>query len=303
MILQRMFRQTVLSNQFNWKFPRIFDSKWFCLSSTQCKVKSGLRPLNNYNIYYKMTYKRLKEEHPSLKTSEICQAIAEEWKQLSEAEKRNYSELYKDKMKEYEADGTIQELEKIKNEINELLHDRPSHCMSNMNIWNFYFAEVMTNSKGKREGTINIKNVKKEWESMNEKERSAIQKRFDATRQELDKWKHKIQDDGRAEILRNIESSLSQRLKSLESDKPKFIHPHICYFQQNFKFFQGFPMNKRMQELSKKWKSLSAEEKEPYYESLNKYHADMPGWKETTSQDGRMAIIQAIKKLLYHLKI
>ena len=270
MMFQRMFRQTVLSNQFNLSFPRIFDSKWFSLSSTQCKVTTGLRPPNSpYSMYYKMTYPRLKEEHPSLKASEVCQAVADEWKQLSEAEKRKYSELNKDKMKEYEADDNIQEIEKIKNEINELMHDRPSHYKYNMNIWNFYCAEIMVNSK--RDIVGNMKNMKKDWMSLNEKERTAIQKRFEATRQELDKWKQKIQDDGRAEIIRNIESSLSQRLKSLQSDKPKYIPPHICYINQNSKDFKDLPGKERMQELGKKWNTLSDEEKEPYYKSLNQY--------------------------------
>ena len=38
--------------------------------------------------------------------------------------------------------------------------------------------------------------------------------------------------------------------------------------------------------------NLSAAEREPYYESLNKYNKDIIVWKETTSQDGRMEVIK-----------
>ena len=48
---------------------------------------------------------------------------------------------------------------------------------------------------------------------------------------------------------------------------------------------------------------VSAAEKEPYYESLNKYNKDMTVWKKTATQDGRMKVINAIKKLLRQLKM
>ncbi len=140
--------------------------------------------------------------------------------------------------------------------------------------------------------------------SMNEKERSVIQKKFDETRQDFEKWKQKVDEDGRAKIIENLQSILSERLKVLQVDKPKSpIPPHISYYQQNFQSFKGSSTAIKLQESIKEWNNLSAGEKEPYYESMNKYHEDMIVWKETSSQDGRKKVIKAIKKLLSQLKM
>ena len=104
-----------------------------------------------------------------------------------------------------------------------------------------------------------MKSAYKEWMSMNEKERSVIQKKFDETRQDFEKWKQKVDEDGRAKIIENLESSLSERLKILQFDKPKsHIPPHICYYKQNFKTFKGSTTSIKLQESTKEWKKLSA---------------------------------------------
>ena len=77
----------------------------------------------------------------------------------------------------------------------------------------------------------------------------------------------------------------------------------LLYYQQTFKSYEGSDSKTKLQQSMKKWKTLSAAEKEPYYESVNKYNKEMIVWKETTSQDGRIEVIKAIKTLLTQLKM
>ena len=246
-----------------------------------------------------MMYPRLKDKHPNLGVHEITKFAAEEWNQLSEAEKEEYRKICKDKMIEYEADDVKQEIERMRKEIEEILHDRPVKYRYSSHV---YFIDAMKNNKVSVD--VSLKKASKEFKAMNEKERSILEKKFEETQQDFEKWKQKVKKDGRAKIMKDLESNLSERLKSLQFDKPKrFTPPHACYLQQNCKSFKGSTNQNKLQECNKQWKNLSAAEKEPYYESLNKYNKDMIVWKETTSQDGRMEVIQAIKKLLYKLKL
>ena len=48
-------------------------------------------------------------------------------------------------MKEYMADNVIQEIEKVKEEIAELLHDRPTRYINSPSL---YFTESLKNIKG-----------------------------------------------------------------------------------------------------------------------------------------------------------
>ena len=75
-------------------------------------------------------YPRLKDKHPNSRATEISKLAAEEWKQLSETEKEEYREMCKDRIKEYKADDTKQEIERMRREIEELVHDRPAQYLS-----------------------------------------------------------------------------------------------------------------------------------------------------------------------------
>ena len=199
-------------------------------------------------------------------------------------------------MIEYEADDVKQEIESMRKEIEEILHDRPVKYRYSSHV---YFIDAMKNNKVSVD--VSLKKASKELKAMNEKERSILEKKFEETQQDFEKWKQKVKKDGRAKIMKDLESNLSQRLKSLQFDKPKhFTPPHTCYFNQNFK---GSFNSIQLQESVKQWKNLSAAEKEPYYESLNNYNKDMIVWKEKAGKDGRMKVIQLIKKLLSQLKM
>ncbi len=300
-----MLRQCIPSNQLILNFPRTCDNKWFSLSSIYMYKKKalGLRPpAQPFNMYFKIAYPRLKEKHPDSKAMTITKLAAEEWNQLSEAEKEEYIKMCKDKMKEYEADDARQEIERMRKEIEELVHDKPVQYASS---WNFYFGDAARNRKVSKEGSSTVmKAATKEFNAMNEKEKSVIQKKFEEKQQDFDEWKQKLKADGRFKIMKDIESNLNQRLKSLEHDKPKrYIPPNFCYYQQNYKSFEGSTPQIKLQESLKKWKTLSAAEREPYYESVYKYRKEIIVWKETTSQDGRMEVIKAIKTLLTKLKM
>ena len=156
-------------------------------------------------------------------------------------------------------------------------------------------------SKGNMEAAV-MKAAEKEYKLMDEQERKAYQKKFDESRLDLDKWKDKVEKDGRAEIIKNLESSLKERLKSLQFDKPTYVNPAICYYQKNYKSYEG-KANGRLAKCMMQWKTLSDAEKEPYYESLNNYNKDMIVWKEKAGKDGRMKVIQLIKKLISQLKM
>ncbi len=147
-----------------------------------------------------------------------------------------------------------------------------------------------------------MKAFEKEFKLMDEQEKRAHQKKFNESRQELKKWKEKIEKDGRAEIIKNLEYNLKERLKSLQFDKPTYVNPAICYYQKNYKNLEG-KANGRLTECMMQWKTLSDAEKEPYYESLHKYNKDMIVWKEKAGRDGRMKVIQVIKKLRSQLKM
>ena len=163
----------------------------------------------------------------------------------------------------------------------------------------------MRNKKVSKEGPAIAMTVANEgFKAMNEKERRILEKKFEKTQQDFEKWKQKVKQDGRVKIMKDLESNLNQRLKKLEFDKPKrCIPPNIYYYQQTFKSYEGSDSKTKLQQSMKKWKTLSAAEKEPYYESVNKYNKEMIVWKETTSQDGRIEVIKAIKTLLTQLKM
>ena len=225
--------------------------------------------------------------------------IADEWNQLDEAEKKKYTEMWKDKKKEYEADDVKQELESMRKEIEEIVHDRPTKYRTWTQI---YYMDVVKNSKVSSK--VSLKIASKELKALNEKERSILQKEFAETQQDFEKWKQKVKRDGRAKIMKNLESILDQKLKSLEFDKPKrHLGPHLCYFYENFKGSSPKGNGIQFQQSMKQWNNLSAAEREPYYETLHQYRKDMIVWKEKTSQDGRKNLIEAIKKLLYQLKM
>ncbi len=148
-MFQRVFRQTILSsNKFIVDFPCTFNIKCFSTSSMHCKKSSDLftlRPASPFSIYLKVKYPKMKEEHPNFAVTEITQAIAAEWKQLSTTEKAKYKDLFNEEMKEYRADDAIQEIEKMKQEIKKLLHDKPTQFRSSSSL---YFTDRLSNSIG-----------------------------------------------------------------------------------------------------------------------------------------------------------
>ncbi len=287
-MFQRMLRHTISSNQFNAKSTHIFDIKWFSFSSPY----SNNTPL--FNVYFRMTSPKLKEEHPKWASMRLTQLAAEKWNKLSEKEKELYREIRIDKMEEYETDGTMLEIKKMKKEIDELVHDRPIQYRNN---WTCLIGVVMRKSKGGNEdGTSLYPAAHKEWLSMNEKERSDLRKKFDKSREDLEKWKQKVKEDGRAKRIKDLESSINERLKILQHDKPKCMRPFVCFLQQHNK-------GEKMENCKEKWNSLSAAEKEPYYEPINKYKQDIVVWKEKTRLDGRKMVITTLKKLRNQLKL
>lgn len=50
------------------------------------------RPLNSYNLYYKEVFPKKKSEFPNLSGNEISKLVGQEWKTMSEDEKKNYKE-------------------------------------------------------------------------------------------------------------------------------------------------------------------------------------------------------------------
>ncbi len=287
-MFQRVFRQTILSNQFNVNFQPFFDVKRFSLSSIYSHNSTiyNLRPSRPFFLYYKLMLPILKEENPSHRHSVILHAVAEKWRQLSEKEKGKYKAMCKDNRKEYKDHSSLHEIKKMTDEVTELVHDRPTKHRSS---WHILFTDI---------NTENVSNAMKsawiEWEAMDDNERSVYQKRFDETRQELDKWKQQVEKDGRAKTIRNLELSLNLKLQSLQIDKPKFVPAPVLYFQQN---------SYSIEVSHKKWKTLNTAEKEPYYEASERYHEDMIVWKEKIYKDGRIKCIEAIKKSLTQLKL
>ena len=101
----------------------------------------------------------------------------------------------------------------------------------NIEINGLIIGDVMRKSKGgNQDGTSLFPAVHKEWLSMNEKEWSDVHKMFDESRQDLEKWKQKVKEDGRAKRIKNLESSINKRLKILQHDKPKCMRPFVCFF-------------------------------------------------------------------------
>ena len=290
-MFQRVFRQTILSNQFNVNFQPFFDVKRFSLSSIYSHNSTiyNLRPSRPFFLYYKLMLPILKEENPSHRHSVILHAVAEKWRQLSEKEKGKYKAMCKDNRKEFKVHSSLHEIKIMTDEVKELVHDRTPQYT---NSWHLAMTDVMRNDKKNR------------LTRLYESERSEIQKRFDETRQELEKWKQRVEKDGRAKtIIRNLDKSLNIKLQSLQFDKPKYCSPPAFYFKQNFNSFKETTSTAKMQESQKKWKTMSEEEKEPYYKAADKYYEDMIVWKEKIYKDGRINCIEAIKKSLNQLKL
>ena len=75
----------------------------------------------------------------------IGRHYSQKWNELSETEKEKYKDIYNNNMKEYKADDTVKEIEQLKNEIEELLADRPTHYKNN---WSFQMADGLRTTKG-----------------------------------------------------------------------------------------------------------------------------------------------------------
>ncbi len=104
-------------------------------------------------------------------------------------------------------------------------------------------------------------------------------------------------------LHRLFTSSKIIKLQSLQFDKPKYCSPPAFYFKKNFNSFKETTSTEKMQESQKKWKTMSEEEKEPYYKAADKYYEDMIVWKEKIYKDGSIKCIEAIKKSLNQLKL
>ena len=300
-MFQRIFRQVISSKQCIANFPYIVDIKHFRPSIIYFKAESNNKNSGPFEIYSRKMYPILKEEHPNLRNNQIVQAVSQEWQQLSKKEKDKYRNLFQDEMDAWRADNdTIEEIEKLKNEIAELVHDRPTRYSS---LSNFYFADVASKSNGKEDAASLSKIAKKEWNSINENLRSVYQKKFEQTQLEFENWKQKVEKDDRAEVIKNVKFILSKRLKSLEFDKPKKALPYNYFLQQNIKSCESEKQREKLKELGNKWQNLSAAEKEPYYEPISRYRNELSVWKLKTKQDGRYKNIEAVKKLLRQLKM
>ncbi len=292
-MFQRICKQAISSNQCIAKFPNIADIKHFSSSITYFKKESKgqYATVFPFVIYKNRMYPRLKGEHPSLTHNQIMQAASQEWQQLSKEEKDKYKDIYKDEIDAWRADDdTIKEIEKLRDEIAELVQDRPTRYL-NLKNYIYFNAAAIQRKYGKKNS---LENFITEYKSMNESERNVYQKKFEETRQDFEKWKQKVEKDGRAEVIKNVNSVLGEKLKSLEFDKPKRIYPFNVFMKKE----KG-----DMKEVGKKWKSLNATEREPFYEPINKYNRELPVWKEKTRQDGRYRNIEAVKKLIAKLRM
>ncbi len=130
-MFQTIFRQVISSNQCIVNFPYIVDIKHFRPSKIYFKAESKIKHLLLFKIYSRKMYPIQKEEHSSLTHHQILQAVSQEWQQLSKKEKDNNKDIFQDEMDAWRADNdTIQEIEKLKNEIAELVHDRPTRYSS-----------------------------------------------------------------------------------------------------------------------------------------------------------------------------
>ncbi len=127
-MFQSIFRQTMLSNQFNFDFQSNFYVKRFSLSSIYNSTRTGiynLRPSRPFFLYYKMMLPKLKEENSSHRHSEVLHAVAEKWRHLSEKEEGKYKAMCNDNRNEFKVHSSLHEIKIMTDEVTELVHDRP----------------------------------------------------------------------------------------------------------------------------------------------------------------------------------
>ncbi|XP_023563141.1 transcription factor A, mitochondrial-like [Octodon degus] len=223
-------------------FSFMYVPRWF--SSTMNGYPK--KPLNSYVRFAKEKMNIIKAQNPDIKVTEVMKRIAEQWKELPNAEKKAYEDAYKVELKAYQeemkrinealtpaqraslAENKIQKRLKRKEVIrkkNRELNSDPCTCQELSMLgkpkkartaYNIFLSEYIQSSEG---ATIQDKwkSAYENWKNMSSSQKQVYEQLAHDDRvryyNEIKSWEEQMIEVGRSDVVRRKTYLQSRRMK------------------------------------------------------------------------------------------
>ena len=262
-----LFRQVLLA--------RTIIGHGFATQKAKAAEAVPKRPPNAYMTFLKENRPSAVEEYPDKTPREIMLVLSVKWKAMSEDQKKPYKDAYAEKMKSYNAP-----LAKIPKKPPGAfgLFVKEKYPIFEAENPGAKTTEIMTMIAGEWQGLPDEE--KEEWNQKREKL--------------LQHYKDQVMTLGKgltAEERSFIEEKLGAQLKRLRKEQRELLgYPKrpltafLMFTQKHRDEMKDLPITERTKVFGKKWREMSDEEKEEFFEesrqAREKYHEDVAEWEE-----------------------
>ncbi|XP_002738418.1 nucleolar transcription factor 1-like isoform X2 [Saccoglossus kowalevskii] len=238
------------------------------------------KPLTPYFRFYLEKRQKILEENPHMSVAEISQVVAQRYKLLSEKKKGKYVKKYEEDMKSFEVEmqtfrdnhpdfvaATAPRAKKAVAPVKKSM--TPYQIFQNKRVE----SAINSNPKMSKKEIEDL--LKGQWKSMTDKKkmvfiRGAIEefKQYEKAVVEY----QRTHPDYEPKVFKSILTKAEQKIKDKSDGKPDRPPPNgyslFCSILMN-EHLSHIPSNERMVECSKRWKTLSQQEKDLYQERSN----------------------------------
>ena len=231
------------------------------------------RPPNAYMMYMKENRPSAVEEYPDKTPRDIMLVLSVKWKSLSEDQKKPYKDAYAEKMKSYNAP-----LVKV-----------PKKPPATFGL---FVKEKYPIFEGENPGaktTEIMAKIASEWNSLPDEEKEEWTEKREKLVQH---YKEQVMSFGKGltpEERAFIDKKLGAQLQKLRKEQRKLLgYParpltaFLIFTQKHTDDMKDLPVTERTKIFGKKWREMSVEGKEEYFEesrkAREKYREDVAEW-------------------------
>lgn len=243
------------------------------------KVVVPKHPPNSFMMFASENRASVVEEYPEKTPREIMTILSVKWKAMSEDQKSPYKNAYAEKMKIYNA--PLAKLPK-----------KPP------GVFGLFVKEKYPTVEARKPGAEApeiMSELSSEWNSLTDVEKEQWMQKRESL---LQQYKEQVMSFGKgmsAEERAFLEEKQGARMQQLEKEQRKLLgYPKrppssfILFMQKNADGLEDVPAIERTKMLGKKWREMSTEEKEEFFEENRKarerYKEDVAEWMEKNSQ-------------------
>ncbi|XP_066269409.1 nucleolar transcription factor 1-like [Branchiostoma lanceolatum] len=266
------------------------------------------KPLTPYFRYFLEKRKKYAEGHPEMDTVEVTKNLSQKFKQLPERKKAKYMQQYLKEREEYEAnmvrfrqehpDFAEEEMKKKGKTDEPTKPKTPVQTFIQEKVEDYMKAHPNGN---KREATDALR---KQWNALTDGKRIkwinkalGVQKKYTAEMQQYVKDHPDFEATTQRPLLTKAERKLKEKSEGRPDKPPPNGYSLFC--QELMLKLTDVPNKERMQECSRRWKTMSQKEKDGYQKKAEElktsFEFDFQRYLETLTPEDKARVLSEEK--------